>query len=138
MLTIFFLFLIDRLIKDLILSKYLNFESKFFKLELFKNSQLFFLNINQRILILVSFIVLAVIIATLIKRENNQVRIGLLFLIVGGVSNLFDRLIYGYVIDYFWIFVFPFFYFKIADLMITSGLVLGFFGITAKKKKLLK
>ena len=138
MLILFFLFIIDRVIKSLILSKNIYFESKFFKLELFQNSQLFFLNINHRMLVLISLAVLSVIVAALINEKNNRIRIGLLLLAVGGISNLFDRLIYGYVIDYFWIFVFPFFYFNVADLMITFGLVFGFFEVIAKKQELLK
>lgn len=48
------------------------------------------------------------------------------FIILGGASNIFDRLAYGYVIDYFNFFNYSFF--NIADGMLIMGIAILIFG----------
>lgn len=47
---------------------------------------------------------------------------GLSLVILGALSNLLDRLIFGYVIDYINIFIWP--VFNLADAMIVAGLII--------------
>lgn len=57
-----------------------------------------------------------------LKTENNLKTIGLLFIIIGAISNLYDRLHYGYIIDYLDIKYFT--VFNLADVMIGGGIIL--------------
>ena len=47
--------------------------------------------------------------------------LGLSLIILGALSNLLDRLIFGYVIDYINIFIWP--VFNLADAMIVVGII---------------
>ncbi|MFH1280593.1 MAG: signal peptidase II [Candidatus Beckwithbacteria bacterium] len=110
------LLILDRLIKVLALKG---------GLEIYKNKSLFFLNINQKWLVLGVGSLLIVLIIQFIKSWKNQdkyLSIGFLMIILGGLSNVFDRIVYGYVIDM--INFFSFSVFNIADVMIIGGCVL--------------
>lgn len=47
---------------------------------------------------------------------------GIVLIVAGGLSNLFDRVFYGGVIDYFQLYNFPIF--NMADLLLTLGVLL--------------
>ena len=61
----------------------------------------------------------------LLKQRKLSVSVFLFFTIVGAMSNFFDRLRYGFVIDYFDLKYFT--VFNLADLMIVGGVLLLFF-----------
>jgi len=52
-------------------------------------------------------------------KKNKTLSTVLLFIVLGAVSNLYDRLVYGYVIDYFNLASIN--VFNVADLMIVGG-----------------
>ena len=133
------LFLVtDRLLKSLAVNDY--FE-KTFKLvgnllviNYTKNYQLAFsLPFNSSwavILIIIIIIALLYYFVSLLYR-NSFIEAGiLLFIISGAASNLYDRLKYGYVIDYLDLKYFT--VFNLADVMIVSG-ILWFLAAEYKK-----
>lgn len=73
------------------------------------------------------------------KKGAAALKLGLAFLIGGGLSNLFDRLAKGHVVDYF---SFGFgskkfrrLVFNIADMFIAAGMILCAAGILKRKKQ---
>ena len=92
-------------------------------------------------IILASAIVLGIIIYLCFAKN---VRLGfvvaLSLLAAGGIGNVIDRVIFGYVIDFIEFSFFDFPVFNVADICVTCGVVLLFiyvlfFGTTAKKSK---
>jgi len=55
-------------------------------------------------------------------KQNLWVLTASSLIILGALSNLIDRLLFGYVIDYINIFIWP--VFNLADMMIVSGIVI--------------
>jgi len=84
--------------------------------KLVKNSDFYYFSINQYLLITIIGAVIILLLLLFLKNRNA----GLLFIVLGGTSNLFDRIYFGYVIDWIriWISVF-----NIADIMIFIGLL---------------
>ncbi|MBP3921071.1 MAG: signal peptidase II [Bacilli bacterium] len=82
---------------------------------------------NRILLISVSIIVLFAIYYFLLKTiTNRKIDIIIYSLLVGGITgNLFDRIVYGYVIDYldFKIFGYNFPIFNIADICIVISMI---------------
>ena len=79
---------------------------------------------NVLFLIFITLIVLFLIYRTINKENVNKIAYGLL---LGGIlGNLYDRIFYGYVIDYldFVIFKFNFAIFNLADAAIVIGAIL--------------
>jgi signal peptidase II len=107
--VLFFLILVfDRIIKFYFLKNLENIVlNKYFSLEIFKNYGLAF-GINTEIwvtiLLSVSFFILLILFLILNKKDNYKINSTLLILILISISNLYDRIYYGYVIDYFNIF----------------------------------
>jgi len=58
-------------------------------------------------------------------KEIKQIKIPLTMLLIGGISNLVDRVIYGGVVDFIIISVLPMF--NIADVLIVIGIMIIFF-----------
>lgn len=82
---------------------------------------------NVLFLIFITLIVLFLIYRTINKTNINKIGIVSYGLLLGGIiGNLYDRIFYGYVIDYldFIIFKFDFAIFNIADIMIVIGSIL--------------
>ena len=128
-------FLIDRISKILVLNK----------LTLYKESVIIknFLNIryvkndgaawsilsgNRIVLIIVSLIVLVLMIMSIKKAKEikrlDAISYGILF---GGIfGNLFDRIVYGYVIDFIDVYIFNYDFpvFNIADSFIVIGVII--------------
>lgn len=116
--------IIDRLTKCFFQNSHLSFVSDLLTLKTSQNQGLFFWQIDQRFLIAFSLIALGGLFFVLIKNkdsENLLLTDGLLLIIIGGASNLFDRIFLGYVIDFIRIFFLPFFTFNLADILITTG-----------------
>jgi len=92
----------------------------------FKNFYLAFdLPLPKNILIILIIIIIFISFFFLIKsyqKKNIFLIFSLTLIILGAFSNLLDRLVYGYVIDYINI---PFFtVFNLADTMIVGGIIL--------------
>lgn len=77
--------------------------------------------INPLFLIIPLLIILLVLLITEIKKNNVKTALPLFFILVGAASNLYDRLAYGYVIDYIDLKYFT--VFNIADVMICCGIL---------------
>ena len=79
---------------------------------------------GRPLMVLLTLIVLCLILLALsywFKRQYDKAA-GLLLVILGAGSNLFDRLKYGYVVDYFDLKYFT--VFNLADAMIVTGVIL--------------
>ena len=85
-------------------------------------------------LVLLSVLVLllcAAIVFALLRfaRMPGMARAGLWMVLAGGLSNLYDRLRYGYVIDFLELDVFRFPVFNVADVCIVAGCALALIAI---------
>lgn len=67
-------------------------------------------------IILIIFVLIFLIKKEILKKENYQFFI-LIFITLGAISNLYDRIVYGYVIDYIYLKYFTIF--NVADMLIT-------------------
>ena len=82
---------------------------------------------NVLFLIFITLIVLFLIYRTINKENVNKIGVLAYGLLLGGIlGNLYDRIFYGYVIDYldFRIFNFNFAIFNLADMAIVIGAIL--------------
>ena len=81
---------------------------------------------NNLILIIISNIVVLGIIIRFIKERKEQVNFSILFSLVlilsGGIGNLIDRIVKGYVIDFIDVNLFNFPNFNVADISIIIGI----------------
>ena len=146
-----FVFLIDRIIKVIVSSNFkLNVRNKvidgFFYITNCHNEGAAFsiFDGNRIFLILVTLIVLFSFYRYLIKNKNmsklQTISYGIL---LGGIfGNLFDRIVYGYVIDYldFIIFNFDFAIFNLADvaIVISAFIIILFEGSDKDGKNISK
>ena len=134
----------DRIIKIIITKTLeLNIKNKiinnFFYLTYCKNDGAAFSIFREKqfLLIIISFIFLYII-YKFIREEKNLTKYKTISysLLVGGIfGNLFDRIFYGYVIDYldFKIFNYNFAIFNLADVCIVIGLLLLLFNKVSEK-----
>ncbi len=76
---------------------------------------------NIVIVIILNIIVLGLIIKFLKQKTDSPIIIPLIMILAGGTSNLLDRIIRGFVIDFIDINLFNFPNFNIADIAITIG-----------------
>lgn len=77
--------------------------------------------INPLYIILPILIVLLIYFFYTLKNQRLYEATGLIFIIAGAMSNLYDRLLYGYVIDYIDLRYLT--VFNIADMMICGGMI---------------
>jgi signal peptidase II len=125
-----FLLLIDRLLKIISLnyfqSKELPLIDDFFKFTFAPNYYIAFsLPLGGKILLLLNCCLIIGLLYLLIYWiiKQKYIEAGLLtFLVVGAISNMADRLQYGYVIDYFDLQYFT--VFNMADVLITISAIL--------------
>lgn len=77
-------------------------------------------------LLYASALLIAMLVVVLFRGKHltYAVRLSLCTLIGGGLSNLFDRLLFGYVTDYVEILLFSFPVFNLADFFITTSVVI--------------
>lgn len=91
----------------------------------FKNYNLAFgLPFPKNILIILMVVIILILFFYLIKSYNSgniSLIVPLTFIITGAISNLLDRLFYGYVLDYINISFFTIF--NLADIMIAGGVI---------------
>ena len=126
--------IIDRILKVLVTNNYaLNVRNKiidgFFYITNCHNEGAAFslFSGNVLFLIFITLIVLFLIYRTINKENVNKIGILAYGLLLGGIlGNLYDRIFYGYVIDYldFVIFKFNFAIFNLADAAIVIGAIL--------------
>jgi len=118
------LFFIDRIIKYIIPS--INSGDDLLRFAIYKNSDgPFSLALQSDALNILGVILIIVFLGLFIKeykKKNTIIALGFSFIFFGGLSNLFDRLFLGYVIDYIQFIQRSFF--NIADLMLITGVSL--------------
>ena len=86
-----------------------------------QNRGIFYWPVNQRVLIGLSLLVILGLLFWLMKtweKGKDYLVLGLGLIILGGLSNVYDRVIYGYVIDWLQS---PISVFNVADVMIVAG-----------------
>lgn len=91
---------------------------------------------HRLILIMITLIILVLLFLYLNKFKENKRNILAFSLLYGGIiGNLLDRLIYGYVIDFFDFNIFGYDYpvFNIADICIVFGIILLVIAILKKE-----
>lgn len=94
---------------------------RIFAFYFFKNPALAFsIKFPQSSIIIFSILILLGLLILIWQKTRFLFPVVLIFL--GALSNLFDRISYGYVVDYFYLF--PISYFNLADLLIFSGVIL--------------
>ena len=128
---------IDRLLKALAMS---GFRKEFlgdwflFSLERNNNAALS-LNVGFNILWLAAPITLATLIWLFVAIKKNQPRqVALILMSSGALSNLYDRIVYGYVVDY--VDILKITTFNIADVLIIVGVSLFlFFELLERERK---
>ncbi len=136
---IFFIAL-DRFLKFLAVNDFLNNKKiigDFFKFNFASNYNIAFsiplIGWWLNILIILIIFVLIFYLLYLFKEQDSKKFSLLLLIICGAVSNLFDRIKYGYVIDYFDLKYFT--VFNLADVMIVGGVIgLGWLIVKGNKK----
>ena len=86
--------------------------------------------------IIFSVIVILIITYILVKEKNSQYT-AFSFVIGGAIGNLYDRILYGYVIDFIEFHYNSFFWpiFNIADIAISIGIILLLYSMFAKESK---
>jgi len=109
---------VDRLTKILSLN---------LKLPFYPNKQLFFFSAPLPLLIILSCLLLFVLLFVALTVSKPLLKTALLLIILGGFSNLYDRLVFGFTIDWFTLPLWPISVLNLSDLMIVAGGLLLFF-----------
>lgn len=95
---------------------------------------------NHRwIFMIISTILMAVIILFVVKNKNHLhplMMTGLSFVVGGGIGNMIDRTIYGYVVDFIDFTLIDFAVFNVADSFVCIGVGLIILDILLKKSNL--
>ena len=85
--------------------------------------------------LLTALLVIAVCVFLLVRPDEPAVvRAGLWMLAAGGAGNLFDRIAYGYVVDFIELDFVNFAIFNVADVFICVGAALAVLGYFAKER----
>lgn len=129
MIAIFFI--IDRYLKNLALAQEIDDKTALINNILFFNFtpnyyMAFSLPFGGKLLTLLIGLIISVILIYLVyllkKSKSKLIIIGVLLILLGAISNIYDRLIFGYVIDYLYLTNFT--VFNLADLSISLGAIL--------------
>jgi len=145
--TFFLIIFFDQLTKILVIKNFQLYESlsilPFFNLTFIVNYGFAFgfLNnpsLNQIIVILVIFSVIAYFLYLLIKTQDQFFRFSLILVLSGAVGNFIDRVLHGFVIDFIDIYLGSYHWpaFNLADSSITLGFILIMFNILFLNKKI--
>lgn len=129
-----FLFLFDRFLKYLAIhgQDKVYLWKNFFGWEYFENNGIAFgLPLPDTFVLFVSPLLLFGLFVFLNNKKKIEFleRVGVVFITFGAISNYFDRLVYGFTVDYFRIFTSVI---NVADVMILAGVVL----LLAKEEKI--
>lgn len=135
-LIICFIFLIDRITKIFVIYRYKEnfgtqlYSSSYLNINLVWNEGIAFgllsFNESQIYNLLTLFIsVIILIIFIMVLKNSGLKRLGLLFIMGGALGNLYDRIFYSAVPDFFDLHIgdFHWFIFNIADIFITMGVI---------------
>ena len=144
-LTIIF-FLIDILSKSLI-ARFISFNesitiiNNFFNITYVRNTGAAWsiLNNNTIMITIISIVIIIFLIGYMYKNNKNSSKfekVGYSLVLGGALGNLFDRLVYGYVIDFIDIYIFNYDYpiFNLADTFIVIGVIILFISMWRDKK----
>ena len=95
-------------------------------------------SLNQIIVILVIFSIIAYFLYLLIKTQDQFFRFSLILVLSGAVGNFIDRVLHGFVIDFIDIYLGSYHWpaFNLADSSITLGFILIIFNILFLNKKI--
>ena len=95
-------------------------------------------SLNQIIVSLVIFSIIAYFLYLLIKTQDRLFRLSLMLVLSGAIGNFIDRIFHGFVIDFIDIYVGEYHWpvFNIADSSISIGFVLMMFNILFLNKKI--
>lgn len=127
------IFILDRISKQIVIStmkieKSIVIIKNFFSITLAKNTGVAFSLLDGKIdIIIILSIPILLFLINMIKKNNRKEEIICYYLILGGaLGNLFDRIIFGYVIDFLDFNIFGYHYptFNIADSSIVIGVIL--------------
>ncbi|MFV0274795.1 MAG: signal peptidase II [Bacilli bacterium] len=130
--SIIVLFLIDFVSKLLTISTIglhtsINVIGEFFKLNYVQNTGAAFsiFENNVQYISIITLLILTFFIYEFVKSKDRLIKIGLSIIIVGIIGNLYDRIVYGYVIDMFEFNIFGYNapIFNIADIFVTVGII---------------
>ena len=145
--TFFLIIFFDQLTKILVIKNFQLYESlsilPFFNLTFIVNYGFAFgfLNnpsLNQIIVVLVIFSIIAYFLYLLIKTQDQFFRFSLILVLSGAVGNFIDRVLHGFVIDFIDIYLGSYHWpaFNLADSSITLGFILIMFNILFLNKKI--
>jgi signal peptidase II len=145
--TFFLIIFFDQLTKILVIKNFQLYESlsilPFFNLTFIVNYGFAFgfLNnpsLNQIIVIIVIFSIIAYFLYLLIKTQDQFFRFSLILVLSGAVGNFIDRVLHGFVIDFIDIYLGSYHWpaFNLADSSITLGFILIMFNILFLNKKI--
>ena len=145
--TFFLIIFFDQLTKILVIKNFQLYESlsilPFFNLTFIVNYGFAFgfLNnpsLNQIIVILVIFSIIAYFLYLLIKTQDQFFRFSLILVLSGAVGNFIDRVLHGFFIDFIDIYLGSYHWpaFNLADSSITLGFILIMFNILFLNKKI--
>jgi len=126
---------VDRLTKWYFLKNPNLYFGDWFKLSLFRNFDFYFFPLSQWLIIIFtvgSIAAFGYLFWRGINRGENFVVFTTLLILVGGLSNLFDRIFFNFVIDWLHFGANSFSVINIADLMIVGGIT-GLFIFFSKK-----
>ena len=144
-----FVFLLDILSKNFIQNKIIYGEqleiSSFLSLVHFQNTGAAFSFLSdqggwQRYFLIAISLIAVLYIPWLINqyKKNILIAIGLLLILGGAIGNLYDRISYGYVIDFIYLHIDEFYWpaFNVADSAISLGVLLFLYGSFKNYKKI--
>lgn len=119
--------LLDRLSKWYILNRPNLYLGDFVRLKLSQNKNFYFFSLGNNTNLWISLIggIALILLLFFLVRNKDRVLLstGILLVVVGGISNLFDRIYYGFVIDFIWIKILPISTFNLADVLIFLGMI---------------
>ena len=89
----------------------------------------------QKWLFIIMSIIIVSILVILLKIDNDENKIALSLIIGGALGNLFDRITYGYVIDFLEFHYQNFYWpiFNFADITISIGIIMLIYSLFCKK-----
>lgn len=128
-----FLFFADRILKTLSTSLSGNdwLLCRFFGWVPSTNTGIAFgIQLPQILVISLSILFIILLLEYFRRTDDNFLRFGIFFILLGAISNLFDRIIYGKTFDYFLLYTSLF---NLADVLIIIGAVMCILNTASKK-----
>lgn len=132
---LFLLFLLDQITKQIFFGKEILITS-FFSITPIENTGTFFgfFQNTNIFFILLSF--LMIVFLLYFFQKEKQFQWSFVWIIAGALANVVDRIIFGFVRDFFYLRYWP--VFNLADLFIVGGLVLILLRVIKEKREMFK